>query len=147
MSPFRQTSLLVLLLSALACKETSGPSVVTATFALHDINGRVLPTFLAATPGFTTTIVSGSLTLDDSGRASIVEHRIEGNGTETDDTASYNYKISGNKIDFESSVICIAVDGCPAPPVATIVGGGLSVDRYPSGGAGIVYNYRIAQPD
>jgi hypothetical protein len=94
----RQKALLLILVSSAACSGATGPETVAAFFELKSINGRPLPTYLAATPGPSRTVISSNLTLYKSGKAVMVEHRDDmftGEGTYT---TNYNYRIQGNQI-------------------------------------------------
>ena len=65
---------LLLFASIIACHDPTGPSTISAHFVLQSINGRPLPTYLAATPGPTTTIISSDLTLDKAGNGPYTQH-------------------------------------------------------------------------
>src|SRR5204863_6181420 len=75
-----QKAFLLFVLSALACSDTGGPGAVRARFDLDNIDGRSLPTYPAATPGLTPTILSNTVILNDDGHAAIIEHRTQWNG-------------------------------------------------------------------
>src|SRR6266571_1627436 len=138
-----QKALLLLAVSTIACHDSSRPTqpTVFAQFVLNDINGRALPTYPAPTPGLTPTIVSGSLTLDNSGKAVVSEHRIEWNGVETTNTVTYIYKINGTDIEFELSPPCPINAICVAPPKGTITTTGVSLEIGRFDSQAIVYNY------
>jgi hypothetical protein len=137
-----QRLLLLTALSISACRDSSGP-VESREFVLHDINGRPLPTYFAATPGLTPTIVSSSLVLNTAGRAVIAEHRIEWDGSEHDYTINYIYNIKGSTIVFEPATPCPPNALCAAPPKGSVTPFGLTLDWTPYDPGLIVYNYEI----
>jgi len=136
-----QKALFLVALVFYACTDSSGPRTVFMHFALNDISGRPLPTYFAATPGFTTTIVSNTLVLYKDGTAEMVEHRIEWDGTDHTVTYDQQYTIKGSEIDF--AYHCAPDAQCIAPPHGTIVGDRLALDV--SGGSGaVIYDYQAS---
>jgi hypothetical protein len=139
-----QNAFLLLAVSLLACRDTTANSAMPPRqFVLNDINGRALPTYLATTPGLTPTIVSGTLTLDRSGHASMTEHRIEYNGVQTDNTLNYTYKITGRTVQFEMLGLCPPAAVCAGPPTGTISADGLGLTIYLFGSNTILYHYSL----
>ncbi len=124
--------------STLACSDVTGP-LGSQHFVLHDISGRPLPTYLAPTPGLTVTIVSGAVVFSGANHATITEHRINEDGTESDFSTNYTYKVTGTTIEFEPDVVC--PDLCVGPPVATVTVSGITIDIAPWQPGWIVYNY------
>jgi hypothetical protein len=139
-----QKAFLLLAVSLLACRDTTANTAMPPRlFILNDINGRALPTYLATTPGLTPTIVSGTLTLDRSGHASMTEHRIEFNGVETSNTANYTYKITGETVQFEMVGYCPGAVMCAGPPTGTISPDGLTLTIDLFGSNAIFYDYTL----
>ena len=134
-----QKVLLLLAISAIACRDTTAPATITRQFFLNDINGRTLPTDLE-TPGLAVTIVSGSLVLDNAGTAVITESRIDTDGVARTSTLSYKYRINGSQLIFEVS--CPPYALCVGPPAGTISADGLAVEIDQFGASGIKYEYR-----
>ena len=92
MRVFCKTAFLAAIVSTLACHDAAGPAAIRAQFVLDNIHGRPLPTYPAATPGLTPTILSSTLTLGNDGHASITEHQTEFDGTDVTRTTNYtNY--------------------------------------------------------
>lgn len=106
----RRTALLLVLVSSIACSDSTGPSTVSAFFTLQTIDGRALPTYLATTPGPSATIISSSLILDKTGTALVIEHRNEMLRGDVTDTSTYGYSIQGSQIQIGS--ICLAITTC-----------------------------------
>lgn len=138
----RWTSLFSLACLAIACSDNTGPKTVEAQFVLHDIGGRLLPTYPAVTPGGTSTILDGTVTLYSSGKATIFEHRTEWNGVDATYTTPYTYKIQDNVVEFAPLEPCPPAAICAGPPAGTLslTLGHLSLNM---GGAEfpIIYNY------
>ena len=139
-----QKAFLLFVLSALACSDTGGPGAVRARFDLDNIDGRSLPTYPAATPGLTPTILSNTVVLNDDGHAAIIEHRTQWNGVDVTDTTTYTYTIAGNEIQFAFSPPCPPNALCIAPPRGTIFGPLLSLEMGHVNSYIIHYNYRLA---
>jgi hypothetical protein len=136
----RQKVSLLLLVSGIACSDSTSPNTVSAFFRLQTIDGRALPTYVAATPGPTSTIISSSLTLDETGTAVVIEHRNEMLRGDVTDTTTYGYTIHGNQI--EMGMVCLAITTCPFR-TGTISPFGLSlVINSTSADSHIVYKYR-----
>jgi hypothetical protein len=135
----REKAFLLVLASAIACHSPTGP--VSARFVLENINGRSLPTYLASTPGPTTTIFSASLTLDKSGTVVMTEHRrdlLRGEGTYTD---TLEYRIHGIQIEIGCFKPHIGTDMCPNL-TGTILGGILHLNVGRQASTAIIYTYR-----
>jgi hypothetical protein len=148
---FSQKLALLIIVAAFACRDTGGPSsgsTLYARFVLENIDGRPVPTYLAATPGPTATIFSSTLTLDKEGRAVMTEHRrIDFPGTQPEGTytSTFTYVLHGNRIEMAPLPPCPAAAICDVGPVGTISSDGLSLVINPtSDGVRITYNYRIA---
>jgi hypothetical protein len=135
----RQKAFLLLLVSSIACSDSTGPETVSAFFTLRTIDGRALPTYVATTPGPTSTIISSTLKFDKTGSAVIVEHRDDMFRGDVTDTTTYGYSIHGNQIEMGS--ICVAITTCPFR-TGTLSLLGLSVVINPSSpDSHIVYQY------
>lgn len=133
-----QKMVLLVAVSTLACSDPSGP-LGSRHFVLHDISGRPLPTYLAPTPGLTATVVSGAIVFSGTDHAAIAEQRINEDGTQSDFTIYYTYKITDENIEFEPVSRC--PDLCVGPPVGVVTGSGISIDEAPWEPGFIVYNY------
>lgn len=143
----RQKALLLALISSLACHTATAPAGAAAHFELKAINGRPLPTYLAATPGSTATILSSSLFLTTAGKAVMIEHRqdtFQGEGTYT---TTFDYRIHGTQIEIGSFKPCPINAICAANRIGTITPGGLSLVINPVSDGQIVYEYRSVLPD
>jgi hypothetical protein len=128
----------------IACRDSTGPAVVLARFELTDIDGRALPTPPAFTPGLTPTILSSTVTLDEAGNATIIEHRTEWDGSDVTYTSHYTYKISGSQIEFDYFPPCPPNALCAAPPKGTFFLDRLSLEMGRINTDPILYNYRLA---
>ena len=112
-------ALILLAIPLAACTESTAPERLTAQFVLNDINGRALPTYLSPTPGLTPTILSGTLTLDNSGQAIMVEQRRQFDGTDITLTTNYTYEIKGSSIVFAPLEPCPPNANCVGAPSGT----------------------------
>jgi len=136
---------LFLIISTIACHNSTGPRTIDAQYALQTINDRQLPTYLAPTPGPTATIFWSTLTLDKAGKAVMAEHRrVEPPLTEGTYTYTYDYRINGNLIEIGSFQPCPANANCAPNRVGTIFGSTLRLSINPGSQFHIVYEYRIA---
>ncbi len=140
-----QKAVLLLIVSTIACHDSTAPFALPAQFNLENINGRQLPTYFSPTPGLTPTIVWASLTLDNTGKATMIEHRLEFDGTETTITNTLDYRIKGNQIEIGSFEPCPPNANCAANFTGTISGEALSLIIVQlSIDGSITYNYRKA---
>jgi hypothetical protein len=133
-----------------ACHESTAPTTVTTGFSLDNINGRLLPTYQAPTPGgLTVTVLYASLALDGNGHATMVEHRQQSDGTTTFLTSSYKYEINGSDIFFSFLVPCPINAICVSPPHGTISPdtGDLALEIGQFGDALVVYHFKRIRPD
>jgi hypothetical protein len=126
----------------IACSDPTGPTAISAHFALQSINGRSLPTYLAATPGPTATILSSTLTLDKTGTAVIVEHRDDMWIGERTYTSTTTYTIRGSKLEIDGQA-CLAYPDCIGDRVGSIVNDRLYLTINPESDFPIVYEYRV----
>jgi len=140
----RWNAFVLLSVSLAACHDSTGPRTVSAAFALNDIDGRPLPTYIAPTPGLTPTIVSGLLILDETGQAIMTENRIDWNGVDATYTANYAYEIRGEQVIFSLLQPCPPNANCVSPPKGTITIGGLALEIGRLDNQPILYNYRLA---
>lgn len=140
----RQKALLLALVSGIACSDSTGPQTISAFFSLQSIDGRALPTYIATTPGPTTTIISSSLLLDKTGNAVRIEHRNEMLRGDVTDTTTYQYTMHGAKIEIFLPVACLAIYSCPPFEwTGTVSPFALSLVINPySSDSHIVYQYR-----
>lgn len=136
-----QKVFLLLIPCILACRDTSGPSTVSARFVLHDVNGRSLPTYFSATPGLTLTILSSTVVLDRTGQAVVTEHQTLWNGSDFTSTINYTYKISGTQITF--ALPPAPIDPARNPPKGTITSAGLTLEMAQSGSFSVLYDYQL----
>jgi hypothetical protein len=136
-----QKWLLFLLVSTVACHDSTGPSTLNAQFDLTDIDGRPLPTYPSTTPGLTPTVLAQIVTLNDDGTAVIFEHRKEFDGTDATFQSNYTYQIHNSTIAFDFH--CPADADCIAPPEGTIFGNRLSLVMGRLDNVPIVYNYTL----
>jgi len=134
---------LLVLVSGIACSDSTGPQTTSAFFSLQSIDGRVLPTFIAQTPGPSATVFSSILRLDKTGTAVVIEQRNETFRGDVTDTSTYGYSIKGSQIQMGS--VCLAISSCPFR-TGIITPMGLSLVMNPtSTDSHIVYTYqRIA---
>jgi hypothetical protein len=140
----RKKAFFLLLVSGIACTDSTGPQTISAFFILQSIDGRALPTFIAQTPGPTTTIISSSLFLDKTGNAVRIEHRNEMLRGDVTDTTTYQYTMHGAQIEIFLPVACLAIYSCPpfewtgkiSPFALSLVINPYSTDSH------IVYQYR-----
>jgi hypothetical protein len=137
----RKKWFLFALASILACHDSTGPTTITAQFDLTDIDGRPVPTYPAATPGLTPTIISQIVTLNEDGTAVIFEHRTQWDGTDATFDSNYTYQISDGKIAFNFH--CPIDADCIAPPEGTIFGNRLSLVMGRLDNIPITYNYKL----
>jgi len=135
---------LLLFASIIACHDPTGPSTISAHFVLQSINGRPLPTYLAATPGPTTTIISSDLTLDKAGNAVIIEHRDEMFHGEQTSTYATNYEIRGFEIQLHPQVCLAIIPDCFEGRAGTVFNGRLNMTINHASDFHIVYEYRAA---
>jgi hypothetical protein len=142
-----QKVFLLLLVSGVACSDSTGP--VSTVFTLQTIDGRALPTFIAETPGPTTTVISSNLILDKAGSAVVIEHRNEMLRGDVTDTTTYEYRRNGAQIEILLPVACLAIGSCPPflwSGTISPLGLSLIVNPYTSG-PHIVYTYRRVPAD
>jgi len=138
-----QKASLLVLASTIACSDSTGPRTVSAHFVLQSINGRALPTYLAATPGPSTTIFSSTLTLDRSGNAVITEYRDDMLIGERTYTSTTTYTINGSKIEIAGQA-CLTYPDCIGQRAGTIFNNRLNLTINPRMDFPIVYEYRAA---
>jgi len=125
------------------CHESTAPKTISAEFRLNDINGRPLPTYEAPTPGRTVTVLGGSLALEPTGVATIIEEREQPDGTPYVLAGTYTYQIDGNDVSFTRSRPCPIEFECLPTPHGTIspVTGGLALEVGQFGTTPIIYNF------
>lgn len=107
-----------------ACTDTVSPAAVAGAYGLHDISGRPLPTYEAATPGPTRTINGASFGLDFGNTADLIQDITEFDGTRDTVTTHYTYRIKGHYLIFNFSPPCPPNADCISPPTGTITSAG-----------------------
>jgi hypothetical protein len=135
-----QTMLVGAIVSIVACNDIAAPPTPPAGYVLDNVNGRALPTFVSPIPEGPT-ILSATMELGASGKASLTEFRREMDGTELFFTTTYTYVIAGNHIQFDYDPPCPPNALCAAPPKGTISGSRLTLEMYGSN-SGIVFEFR-----
>jgi hypothetical protein len=136
---------LLVIVSCIACHDATGPVTVSAEYTLANIDGRPVPTYLAATPGPTATIISSTLTLNSTGKAVMTEHRSDVFEGERTYTNTYDYRIDGDHIEIGSFKLCAPNAICVPNKIGTISSDGLTLVINPASELQIItYNYRIA---
>ena len=138
----RPRAFVTLLFLTLACTRPSEPGAFTARFELSDINGRTLPTYPAATPGLTPTILSSTIVLDQTGIATVTEHRTEWNGVDATYVTNYRYTVNGTDLIFEYLTPCPMGAFCADPPKGKLFVNRLALEVGRLDTNPIVYNYR-----
>jgi hypothetical protein len=136
-----KTVFVAAILVTLGCNDLAAPPSLPAGFALEDISGRPLPTFVSPIPE-APTIVYAHFQLAADGKATLTEYLHEVSGADAQIRSNYTYQISGNQIQFDYDPPCAANALCAAPPRGSISGTRL---RLAMGGAnsGVVYNFRL----
>ena len=127
MQLFCRKCLVLVFAIPLACRErTTTPPVYSPPYLLHTVGDQPLPAVLYATPGDTTTVISGYISLSDAGTAEISERiRAVRPGfppTTTDSKGTYRYVIIGDSVAFSYLTPCPPNALCVAPPVGKISG-------------------------
>ena len=91
---------LALVLAAGCTSSTAPPTRVTAVYVLETIAGQPLPTTISTNIGATTTVFWGTLSLDATGKATIVEHRSNQSANQQPQTSAVrtDYKLTGTAI-------------------------------------------------
>ncbi|GEM_PF-1294402 len=145
----RRKAFLLVVIAGIACHSTTGPETISAFFTLQTIDGRALPTYIAATPGPSATVISSILILDKTGKAVVIEHRNEMLRGDVTDTTTYEYRLHGTQLEMDQLIYCIAITTCP--PIVrtgTIFPLGVSVVINPSStDSHIIYSYRRVATD
>jgi len=116
---------------------------VSANYALQAINGRQLPTYLASTPGPTATIYWSTLTLDQSGKAVMTEHRVDTFSPEATYTTTFDYRITGFQIEIGSFQPCPSNASCLANMKGTVIGSTVNLLINPGSDFPINYEYHV----
>jgi hypothetical protein len=112
----RWSSISLIAIALTACTDTLDPNTIPGVFYLHDINGRLLPTYQAATPGLTVTVKSAGLSLDFSGPAQLFQSVTQFDGTDATITSNYTYRLKDHDLIFELSPPCPINAICGSPP-------------------------------
>jgi hypothetical protein len=139
-----QKALLILLVATIGCHESTGPRTVSANYALQAISGRQLPTYLATTPGPNATIFWATLTLDQSGKAVMTERRVDTFTPEATYTTTFDYRISGFRIEIGSFQPCPINASCIANMTGIIIGSTVNLLINPGSDFPINYEYHVA---
>jgi len=138
--------LLLLVIAPVACTDPSDPPSIQQSFFLTDINGQHLPYTLPATNGSpSATIVSGSLTLYNSGVAILEENQLNSTGGTTLVRSRLRYKITGAAIEFSLEPPCPPNAICAAPPTGQILDNGIHAEiAWPPLPSTVVYRYIVS---
>jgi len=138
--------LLLLAIAPVACTDPSDPPSIQQSFFLTDINGQHLPYTLPATNGSpSATIVSGSLTLYNSGVAILEENQLNSAGGTTLVRSRLRYKITGATIEFSLEPPCPSNAICAAPPTGQILDNGIHAEiMWPPLPSTVVYRYIVS---
>ena len=133
----RRKAFFLLLVTAIGCSETTSPKL-PATFALVNINGRPLPTYFAATPGFTTEVLSAYVSLQPDGTAFWIETRRDAADVVTSISQTFHYSIVHGRIELSSFGTCVG--DCTGTYKGDVSKDALSL-VFPNGF--VIYNYRL----
>jgi hypothetical protein len=139
---FRRIALVATIGFTLGCHDVSAPPGPHANYLLTSINGRSLPTFYSPIPE-AGTVTYGTLFLDGSGDAVVIEHRRE-MGADVTYTLNYTYTISENTIQFDYD--CPPYALCPLPPKGVFLNSHLLLDMS-GGNNALVYDYKLVMED
>jgi hypothetical protein len=139
-----KTVLVGAIASIVACNDIAAPPTPPAGYILDNVSGRALPTFLSPIPEGHT-ILSATLQLNASGKASLTESRREMDGTPLHFTTGYTYLIAENQIQFDYDPPCPPNALCAAPPKGTISGSRMTLEMY-GANSGVVYDFRYIGP-
>lgn len=137
--------LLFLAIAAVACTDPSDPATITARFVLTDINGQQLPYTPPATAGSQpATILSGSLTLNNSGIAILEESQLNSAGGTTSVASRFRYRIAGATIEFSFETPC--TQGiCAMLPTGELLDNGIHAQiGWPPQPSTVVYRYVVS---
>ena len=146
-SRFQHSNVLLLLaIAAIACTDPSELPSIQQSFYLTDINGQHLPYTRPATNGSpSATIVSGSLTLYNSGVAILEENQLNSAGGTTLVRSRLRYKITGAAIEFSLEPPCPPNAICAAPPTGQILDNGIHAEiTWPPLPSAVVYRYIVS---
>ena len=126
MRPRHQKLFLLLAFAAAACTDPSAPGSISARFGLTDVDGHVLPA--VSPPGTNgSTLLSGTLSMDQAGGAIITQDWIESGGNRYTVTSNYVYTIRNSNIEFADAIPCPIDAICAGPPTGEILDNGLRV--------------------
>ena len=139
-----QKAFLLALVVTLACHDGPTSPPVFAAFTLVNINGRSLPTFVSPIPE-APSITSGSLVLDESGRAVMTEHKRDPVNGDFVVTTTLGYRITGDKLEIFCLPSTRGQVACLASFTGTMSGLDLSLTIDPN--QPLVYNYISYRPD
>jgi len=127
-----QKAFLVVLVSTIACHDTTAPERISAGFVLQSVNGQPLPAVLFSDATGTRTVVSSTLTLTMDGQAFIGElYRQDSQGVVTQPTftATLAYRLHGNQIEIGSFTLCPPNALCAADATGTLSNGTLTLNN------------------
>jgi hypothetical protein len=146
-SRFHHFDVLVLLaIAAIACTDPSEPPSIQQSFFLTEINGQHLPYARPATNGSpSATIVSGSLTLYNSGVAILEENQLNSVGETTVVRSRLRYKITDTTIEFSFETACPPNAICAQPPTGQLLDNGIHAEiLWPPLPSTNIYRYQVS---
>jgi hypothetical protein len=146
-----EKALLLLFASTVGCREATTPSTtVSRIYVLETLNGQPLPAILSAGQSDTTRVLWATLTLDATGTAVIIEHRLRVSPTNVADeatfTSRFDYRITGDSITVGSFQACQCCLPCafPLEQVGRVTGTTLTL-TFRINPPPPTYLYRLAQ--
>jgi hypothetical protein len=138
--------LLFLAIAVVACTDPSEPPSIAQSFFLTDINGQQLPFMRPSiNESPSATVVSGSLTLLNSGVAIVEETQFTSPGETMLVRSRLRYKITGATIEFSFETPCPSNAICAAPPTGRLLDNGIHAEiLWPPLPSANVYRYQIS---
>jgi len=102
----------ILIAGTIACSgESTGPGGIdndlTGTYSLQTINGSPVPVVVFQLPGFSLTVMSGTVTLNSGGSFTgvLTYRQVDGQQTATiTETCTGTYTVNGNSVTFSEGV-------------------------------------------
>lgn len=132
------------------CSNSTGPGTrVTAVYVLETIGGQPLPATVSTNLGGTTTVFWGTLSLDEAGKATIVEHRRNQTGANQQEQTSAgrtDYKLTGTSIYVGPPCLDDTPD-CVPGRVGQLAATTLTLSAPLGEPQYVLYSYRIAPID
>lgn len=132
------------------CSDSTAPSRrVTAVYVLETIGGQPLPATVSTNLGGTTTVFWGTLSLDDEGKATIVEHRrIQSGANQQEQTSAgrTDYELTGSTI-YVGPPCRDDTPDCVPVRVGQVAATTLTLSAPLGEPQSLLYSYRIAPID